>query len=174
MVNRTLGSALVIAAALALSACTGEDDRPDLSSQEFARAASAVCAKFVRSTADAVDPQTDDLAANAAYLDEIIPALETLVRELRVLRPHESIAAKTDSLVRRYDEMLEAEREMRDAATRGDLAGFGDAFGRVIPLAYETTNRATRLGREVRGRTRVRPASRPRRPSASRGGGVGS
>lgn len=153
MVNRTLGSALVIAAAVVLSACTGDNDRPVLSAQEFAKAASAACAEFGRSTADAVDPQTDDLAANAAYLDEVIPALETLVRELRALRPHESIAAKTDSLVRRYEEALETERDMRDAAARGDRAGFFDALQRVIPLAYETANRATRLGWKECGAT---------------------
>jgi hypothetical protein len=136
----------VLAAVLALSACAGDDDRSLLSSSEFAQQASAICEQFAHATSDAQDPQTGELVPNAAYLDEVIPSLETLVRRLKGLRPEGSIAQETEALVGRFEDLLDAEIEMRDAARRGDHRGFTDALGKVIPLAYETSNRASKLG----------------------------
>jgi hypothetical protein len=133
-------------AVLALSACTGDDDRPVLSSSEFAQRASALCRQFTRSIADAEDPRTVQLAPNADYLDEIIPPLETFVRRLKALRPNESIAQETGALISRHEDLLDAEVEMRDAARRGDVAGFAEAMKKAIPLTYETYNGAFKLG----------------------------
>jgi hypothetical protein len=36
---------------------------------------------------EAKDPHSDDFASNAAYLDEVVPALETLVGDFEALDP---------------------------------------------------------------------------------------
>ncbi len=136
----------VVVAVLTMSGCAGDDDGPVLSSRELAQEASAICEQFLRSTADAEDPRTDKLGPNADYLDEIIPALETVVGELNALRPEESIERQTEALVSRYEDLLDAEIEARDAARRGDFVGFAAGLQKAIPLTYDTHNRASKLG----------------------------
>jgi hypothetical protein len=141
---KTLTSAVLAAAALLCGCSFGSPST--LSTEDLADRASAICMQFQEAVAHAEDPQTLRLAPNAAYLDEIIPSLETAVRDLGALRAHESVADEAEALVGRFEDLLDAEIAGRAAAERGDHAAFARAMGRVIRLSYDMANRASKLG----------------------------
>lgn len=114
--------------------------------EDLAERASAICLQFREEVADAEDPQTVRLAPNAKYLDEIIPPLERAVRDLKALRADDSVADESEALVTRFERLLDAEIAGQAAAERGDHAAFTKAMSRTIRLAYDLTDRASKLG----------------------------
>ena len=114
MSMRGLAGFVALLAVLVGSACGGGGDGDRLTREEFTSQANAICRDFDKKI-DAID-EPQSIADVVDFADEAIPIFEDGLNRLGELEPPEDLQAKVDEWLGVGDEILEALRDLRDAA----------------------------------------------------------
>src|ERR671930_1627582 len=134
---------LILGVAL-LGGCGGAGQ---LSKQEYAKRADAICTKYNAKLKALTRPT--GLSELPAYVDRALPLARKGTNELRALEPPKDEEQTAKEWLDQNDSVVGSMERLRDAAKKGDRAGIQAALNEATS-ANQTANRlARRLGLSV-------------------------
>ena len=134
--------ALLVLATVAWAGCGG-DGGEQLTREEYASQADAICKRYNDQVAALQRPANIEELADAA--DKSLPLLDDAIDELRDLRPPESQEQTVDEWLAQLELLREDLEDIRDRAEDNDQAG----LQAVLPSAQQHNMRSNELATEL-------------------------
>jgi hypothetical protein len=136
--------AFLLLAVVVLAGCGGGGDGGgELTREEFASKADAICGKYNQQTKALQNPTNLRQLANVA--DATLPILDNAIDELRALEPPEEDQEKVDEWLAEIGKLWADLVEIRDKAQGNDMQG----VQAVVPRADEHNKRSNELATEL-------------------------
>jgi hypothetical protein len=140
-------AALVIVLALLLAACGGTER---LTKEQLVAQGDSIC-KEASVKADPIgtnlgNPSAETLPQWSDALGQLLPIYEDLVGKLKALNPPEADQATWDKITGGLDQIVAGIKTAKDAASKGDLAGFQTALAAIDTASGESGQLASDYG----------------------------
>lgn len=135
--------ALFLVLTVALLAGCGGSGGKQLTKQEYASKADAICGKYNQQVKALTNPS--NLAELAEVAGQTLPILDKAITELKDLTPPASEKAKVDQWLAQVEKLKGDLEEIRDRAKDKDMQG----VQAVVPKAEEHNRRSNALATEL-------------------------
>jgi hypothetical protein len=139
-------SPLLLALVL-LAGCGGGGGGKQLTREEYASKADAICSKYKRDTNALERPK--NLSDLAKVADQVLPILDDARGELRKLEPPPGEQGTADAWLRQFDVIIEDVEKIRDKAKDNDTAAVEALAAPALQHDQHANELAKQLGMKV-------------------------
>ncbi|HEX6391103.1 MAG TPA: hypothetical protein VFZ89_16705 [Solirubrobacteraceae bacterium] len=142
---------ILLAAALGLAACGGDDDSGGLSKTDLATKADAICkeattaARQLKVPPDFAQPNSNSVAL-AEYLSKLVPITSKQAADLAALKPADDVKQQWDAFTAKEQELSDYLKKVLTKAQANDPSALTDLQQDVPRLGQEFTTMAGQLG----------------------------
>jgi hypothetical protein len=133
---------VALALVFALPGCGGGTGK-QLTKEEYASQADAICGKYNQQTKSFANPRT--LSDLAKVSDQTLPILDRAIKDLGKLRPPASEKALSDQWLTQVRNLKDDLQEIRDRAKTGDIR----AVQAVVPKAQDHNSQSNQLATQL-------------------------
>jgi hypothetical protein len=134
---------LLVAVVLAAGCGGGGSSGKELTREEYASQADAICGKYNEQTKALENPES--LSDLADVADKTLPILDNALGDLRKLNPPASEESTANEWLDAIEQLKGDLKEIRDKAKSNDMKG----VQAVVPKATEHNSRANQLATEL-------------------------
>ena len=132
-------------------ACGGDDDDAGserLSKAEFIKQGDGICAELNQES-EKVNPEGENLAALAAFLDQIIPLIENASADFSALNPPKDASGVKTSMIKSLDAGVDASRDAKQAAEKNDETAVTEALKDIESAGEDIKDSTGKYGFKV-------------------------
>ena len=128
---------------LVLAGCGGSGGGQQLTREEYASRADAICGKYNQQANAIANPKS--LSDLAEVADKTLPILDNAISDLKKLRPPASEKATSDQWLEQVQNLKDDLQDIRDKAKSNDITGVQS----VVPKAQDHNSKSNALATEL-------------------------